>query len=420
MNFKERFQNFVKNFETKGFAYIFFLINKNLLRADIFFIYPFVIVGSLIIILIRPIYFIRFGFLFAAKIGPLSALPEINLCEKEYSIQEKNSFDIYGIRKSDFICNSQLYKMWRRKLRVWNKSIYFYNVLNFLPGGKKHIIKPTNFSRDVHGLLQKSKKHISFLKEEEILGERLLDQMGLKDKKFVLMINRSQRYLDEVHNFNINFNYHSYRNSSINLLLPAAQMLTEHGYHILRVGHLVGDKVISSNKKIIDYDNEGYRTEFLDVYLASKCEYIFGTDTGYFAIPGWNFRKPILYVNFSQFEYLEPWMSSWLMIFKKYWLIKEKRFMKINEILSSGFGRFHRTQEFKSAGVELIDNSENEIIDVNIEMKNRLEGTWVESEEDKSLQKNFWAHFKNSDLHGNFLGKIGSKFLKENKSLFLN
>ena len=108
------------------------------------------------------------------------------------------------------------------------------------------------------------------------------------------------------------------------------------------------------------------------------------------------------------------------MIFKKYWLIKEKRFMKINEILSSGFGRFHRTQEFKSAGVELIDNSENEIIDVNIEMKNRLEGTWVESEEDKSLQKNFWAHFKNSDLHGNFLGKIGSKFLKEDKSLFLN
>ena len=91
MNFKERFQNFVKNFETKGFAYVFFLINKNLLRADIFFIYPFVIVGSLIIILIRPIYFIRFGFLFAAKIGPLSALPEINLCEKEYSIQE-----IYG------------------------------------------------------------------------------------------------------------------------------------------------------------------------------------------------------------------------------------------------------------------------------------------------------------------------------------
>ena len=152
-----------------------------------------------------------------------------------------------------------------------------------------------------------------FIKYSNYRHVCLTDNKNLKSKDWEIITvdpifpqdsNRSQRYLDEVHNFNINFNYHSYRNSSINLLLPAAQMLTEHGYHVLRVGHLVGDKVISSNKKIIDYDNEGYRTEFLDVYLASKCEYIFGTDTGYFAIPGWNFRKPILYVNFSQFEYL--------------------------------------------------------------------------------------------------------------------
>ena len=420
MNWRKRIKKFFKNFSDKGFPYIFFLINKNLLRLDIYFIYPFAIVGSLIIILIRPFFFIRFGFLFAAKIGPLSALPEINLCEKEHSIQPKNSFDIYGVQKSSFICNTQLFKMWRRKLRVWDNSIYFYKVLNFLPGGKKHTIKPTDYSRDVHGLLQNSKKHLSFLNEESVLGEKLLDKMGLKDKKFILMINRSQRYLDEVHNFDIDFDYHSYRNSPINLLLPAAEILTKSGYHVIRVGHLVGDKIISKNNKIIDYDNDGHRSEFLDIYLASKCEYIFGTDTGYFAIPGWNFRKPILYVNFSQLEYIEPWLSSWLMIFKKYWLINEKRFLTIKEILSSGVGRFHRTEEFKNSGIELIDNTKEEIIDANLEMTQRINGEWVETDEEKDLQKIFWKQFEESNLHGNFLGKIGSKFLKQNKKLFIN
>ena len=42
------------------------------------------------------------------------------------------------------------------------QSIYFYNVLNLIPGGKKHIIKPTNGSRDIHGLLQKSKINLQF------------------------------------------------------------------------------------------------------------------------------------------------------------------------------------------------------------------------------------------------------------------
>mgnify|MGYP001496879313 CR=1 FL=1 len=108
------------------------------------------------------------------------------------------------------------------------------------------------------------------------------------------------------------------------------------------------------------------------------------------------------------------------MIFKKYWLINEKRFLTIKEILSSGVGRFHRTEEFKNSGIELIDNTKEEIIDANLEMTQRINGKWVESEEEKELQKLFWKQFEKSNLHGNFLGKIGSKFLKQNQKLFIN
>ena len=418
MDYKKKLYNFKNNFNNNGFFYIFFLIKKNLLRLDIYLIYPFVIFLSIIIILIRPILHIRFASLFTAKIGPFSSIPEMNLCEKEHSIQPFKTFDIYGIQKPRFVCNLQLLKMWKRVLRIWDNSIYFYNVLKLLPGGRKHIIKPTNGSRDVFGLLQKSKINLRFTNQEVSYGEKLFSKIGIKDKKFILMINRSQRYLSEVYDFKINFDYHSFRNNKISSFIPAAEMITKKGYAVVRAGHLVEETLVTKNKNIIDYYNKGYRTDFLDIYLAAKCEYIFGSDTGYCALTGWNFRKPILYVNFSQLEYIEPWMDTWLMIFKKYWSIKEKRFLKINEILQSGFGRFHRSEEFKKAGIELINNTEEEIVDINQEMLQRINGEWIESEEDIYLQKKFWNHFRESSLHGNFLGKIGSKFLKNNKYLF--
>ena len=42
---------------------------------------------------------------------------------------------------------------------------------------------------------------------------------------------------------------------------------------------------------------------------------------------------------------------------------KEKRFLKIDEILKSGYGRFHRSKNLKS-DIELINNTEEEIVDI--------------------------------------------------------
>lgn len=417
MTLLKRLESLKKNFLNKGTPYIYFLIKKNLFRLDIYFVYPFALICCLFIFILRPLIFIRFGCLNSEKIGNFSALPELYLCEKEHNFQSRKSFDIFAISRTNFVCNHQLLKMWKRKLRVWKNSIYFFNIMRNIKFLNKHVIKTTNDSRDIHGLLKITKPHLTFTEEEIKKGEEELKNLGLNNKKFILMINRGQNYLDNIYDFKINFEYHSYRNSPITDYIPAAEKLTKKGYFVLRVGHLVPDKIKTNNEKIIDYDNNGYRTEFLDMYLAYKCEYIFGTDTGYFGIPGWNFRKPTLYVNFSQFEHMNPWLPSWIVIFKKYWIIEEKRFMKFKEIIRTGVGRSNKTEDFKKAGIELILNTKDEIIDANLEMEQRVSGLWVNSEENKYLQSLFWRNFEKSDLHGNFSGNVGSKFLRDNKDL---
>ena len=76
---------------------------------------------------------------------------------------------------------------------------------------------------------------------------------------------------------------------------------------------------------------------------------------------------------------------------------------------------FH-TKTFHYLGIELIENTPEEICDVTIEMDERLNGTWKTTKEDEELQHRFWDLFgldkiKSPDL------RIGSEYLTRNKEL---
>ena len=92
--------------------------------------------------------------------------------------------------------------------------------------------------------------------------------------------------------------------------------------------------------------------------------------------------------------------------------------MHVSEILKSGAGRFNFHEDYKKNGIELINNTPEEITEVVDEMEKRIIGTWEDSEEDNELQKRFWSHFKSSDYFGIVKGKIGRQFLKDNRDLF--
>ncbi len=243
--------------------------------------------------------------------------------------------------------------------------------------------------------------------------------MGIKEKdKYILITNRTQRYLEESLPGKMDVSHNSFRNSSINDLLPAAEILAGKGNTIIRFGRKVGDLMRTKNHKIKEYDYAGHATDLLDIYLCANCKYIIGSsDTGALASAGWNFRKPLLNVNFSQIENLIPWLPSWLFLFQKYWLKSEKRFMSVKEMISSGAGRFDFTKQFEERGIELIKNTPEQIIDASQEMEKRLEGKWKDSEEDEELQKLFWLNFQSSDRHGNIKSRIGANFLRENRDL---
>ena len=71
-------------------------------------------------------------------------------------------------------------------------------------------------------------------------------------------------------------------------------------------------------------------------------------------------------------------------------------------------------KEYEDAGIEVIENSAEEITDVVMEMDLRLKGQWESTSEDEKLQKQFCMIVPKRQ---GFISRIGTAFLRNNQNL---
>ena len=403
------------------------MINQIKLRISKFVNLILLLISFPVIIFIRiisPICLIRFGYLISNRIGHFAGNTELYLCEKDEKINTPNHpfyFDIFFLN-SDQICNLQLAKMWKRKILIFPRRIIqpMYLANKIIPGATRHeILQPTQEDRDVHNLMSKCAPHINFSKSEEEFGEKQLLKMGIqKNSKFVCLIVRDSAYVDKL--TNTNNDYHNYRDCDIQYYNLAAEYLSNQGYYVIRMGAIVKNKLISNNIKIIDYATNGMRSDFMDIYLGAKCYFCISSSLGWDGIPE-IFRRPIVYTNILPIGYLRTYNSFYLNL-SKHHINKQTRIeLTLNEIFEMKVDSILDSKGFYEKNIELIENTPDEILDVVVEMNERLNGQWQDDDESKILQTKFWQIFKsqnlnfnNKPLHGEIKAKYSSSYLKNN------
>jgi len=387
---------------------------------------------ALFIYLIKSFFLIRLGELPSGRIGHFSMNVELYCCEKEENINtpSQKHIDIFFLQK--VVCNKQLAKMWRRKLIVLPRWLVYpiYKVNLFLnkliPVKESTKIGPENSDRDIYNLLEKSNSHISFTKNEEKKGKNNLKDFGIDvNCKFVCLLVRDSAYLDRHKNQTKNdFNYHNYRDADINKYLLAAEELTKRGYYVFRMGSKVLKPMQSSNPKIIDYANTKLRSDFMDIYLGAKCTFCISVGgAGFMGVP-FVFRKPNAYI-MVPFGHLCTANKYDLMITKNHIFNKTKKRLSFSEIFSRGVAIAYRQEEFDKKDITLEENSPEEIRDLSIEMDDRINGNWIEKDEDLELQDRFWKIFSENikkqnlevPLHGKIKARFCSNYLRKNNDL---
>tara|TARA_B100001964_G_scaffold242664_1_gene318116 strand:- start:443 stop:1780 length:1338 start_codon:yes stop_codon:yes gene_type:complete len=373
---------------------------------------PFSVLVVMFIRCLRPLVVIRFGKIDSDRIGALAGGPELYLCERDAGIQGHNTLDIFFF--GGVISNQQLAKMWKRGLRVFSFVKMLHMANSIFPGGEKHIVNlPGN--RDDQGLLRKYPSHLTFTSEEEANGYNVLQSMGVsRSMPFACVHSRDPAYLEQAYPGK-DFRYHDFNDSNINNHIKAAEMLVKRGYVVFRMGAFVEKEMAVTNPKIIDYAKVG-RSDFMDVFLESKCSFHLGSNSGLEVVP-LVFRRPRAIVNHAMMGYLRILSIKGLFIPKKMWLIRKHRFMTFSEIFESGVGRFTRSEQYEEYGLEVVENTPDEIMDIAIEMDELLNGTCKATQEDEELQRRFWDIFPNSKLCGEIKTRIGAKFLRDNREL---
>ncbi|MCX5712625.1 MAG: TIGR04372 family glycosyltransferase [Candidatus Omnitrophica bacterium] len=373
---------------------------------------PFV----MILRMIRPLFWIRFIDLHVGRIGHCAANTEIYLSERNAGLHDFRAKDIFCYRPP--VCNQQLLRMWARLIPITGSRFIHWIVWanRIIPGGEPHELIKSNGERDVHGLINMHKQPLSFTREEEDRGQKSLRALGIaQGAPFICFHSRDNAYLTKMYP-QYDWSYHDYRDEDVKNYCLAIRSLTDRGYHAVRMGSVVKDKFPLSGKGITDYASGEMRNDFLDLYLLSKCSFYINSECGLSNIARL-FRRPVVCVNQIPMDHMAVWYPNNMVICKKLWLKAEKRFLKFREILKSDIGRFLNCDDYAKHGIEVIQNTSEEIRDAAEEVEGRLRGSWKTSDEHEELQRRFWLLYEPNELHSVIRARIGSNFLAQNQDL---
>ncbi len=404
-------------------------VRKNITNKLVLKIMDVILIPIAIPLLItRYIFKIKFFRVSGGRIGPLALNNEVFLRKLQLGIEKENKTRYIGIAHTS-VCNNQLIKMLKRKMiiiqipqprfvRAITKIMAEKSILSKLD---LFVVLPSNLRNFQR--FNETNPSLSFTDAEEEKGKGLLKEMGVNDNWFVCFHARDPVYVGQ--HLKRGDSRFTHRNCSIENYTKAAEYITKQGGYALRMGAKVETELPDlGNPNIIDYAVK-HRTEFGDIYLSAKCKLFLGVPTGIEAVSQ-IFNTPGVMANNIPLTPLTPFcdVQSFppgkydLFIPKKIWSIKKKQFLTFKETIKFDMNKFtFEAEDYTKEGLVPVENTPEEILDVTIEMNERLNGTWKTTEEDEELQRKFKSLFKEGSKDYQFSARIGTKFLRENKHL---
>jgi len=363
--------------------------------------------------ILRPIIWIRL-IPVPEPIGHTLGNVDVYLLERSVRLHPQ-AIDIFYPDRPGY-CNKQAIKMWKRRVPLYN-FVYWIAWANLeIPGNGPHHFVPPHSCRDMYGLLDDTPPPIAFSNTEEDEGANLLHAMGIPPGSRIVCFHARDKVFKNTVLPNVNTDYHNHRDAEINTYIPAIKELVARGYYCIRMGRFGREAFGWQHPQVIDYVVSPMQSDFADLYLISRCHFYIGSNCGVDAIAA-IFRKSMSILNRIPMTGHWAWSRHNLDIYKKLWLIKEKRFLKFHEIINSDLGQYLLMEQYKQAGIEVVNNTPEEILDLVIEKEERIQGTWQTNDELEALQRRFWALFKPDKWNKIFRARAGSKFLLQNREL---
>jgi putative glycosyltransferase (TIGR04372 family) len=371
-----------------------------------------------IIIFICKIFnqFIKFKFfqLYSSRVGHLT----LNFDAALLSVP-KNTFIIFFLLNS--VANSFILKFFKKQKKVFFvKSIFFSRIFSCVHSANPHSDLLLSFKKvqPEFSFQFKHKSKINFPHYSEEKLETIFLKYGLK-RNFVGLHARNNLYYKNNNLLN-DKNYHGFRNFDFKDYRLAIMHLKKK-YSIVKLG-------VSYQEENIDYLNKYFETKIftsfdfnfnheIDFLINAYSRYNVVASSGIDAISS-ILRKKIVYVNlipfnFNRLSYCSP---NSIILPKKLFDKKKNRILTLKENLNISFSIHTSSDPYKKHQLEVINNTQEEIMNAVIEMEEKIEGK--DQFEVKKLNDTFWKsvgdenYDKINYLKNTLKLSISSSFLK--------
>jgi putative glycosyltransferase (TIGR04372 family) len=246
---------------------------------------------------------------------------------------------------------------------------------------------------------------LSLRDEDAIRGEECLRQLGIpRGAWFVCVHNREEGWspADE--------HLHSYRNSKLASYVPAMRAIVERGGWCVRVGDPSMSK-LPAMRNVVDYAHHPLRADWMDLVLCARCRFFLGNTSGPFLLSS-VFGVAVALANLIPLSVVLPFGRQDLGIPK---LLRQRgtaRLLTFEEILSTAAGNYRFASQYREAGLEIRDNSPEEITELALEQLDCIEGRVVYTREDETLQSRFKALMKPGHYTYGSESRVGRDFLR--------
>ena len=201
------------------------------------------------------------------------------------------------------------------------------------------------------------------------------------------------------------------RNADINTYDLLIDKLIELGYVVVRLGDPWMQSVLYLQEKykenFVDYAHSDFRSEKMDVYLLSNCEFLVACSSGPSDVSNmFNINTLLLngYPAVNSLRFLEGDIS----IFKKVLNIRTRKNIKFKKLFSKPFDLSLQHKDLKEIGYHLVDNSSNEMLNALGDFISIRKNTLEVNEKKSNMSK----YFKKHHYGYNGSGKFSKSFIE--------
>jgi putative glycosyltransferase (TIGR04372 family) len=354
---------------------------------------PIALLVSIILLLFRPLVLIRVGLLRSDRIGHFAMNHEIFLCEEHLTGGNTRTFDLYFFGSIP-TCNSYLACLWSLQLRVWPRFILrpISLVLRSTRCFADHVCGEPQFSaHDTQRTFDRTSPRLVIPESDYELGRVGLEDLGVpRGAAYVCLVVRDSAYLTSL--YGSRQSQHDFRDASIEKFNKSALWLVDHGYYVIRMGNLVNEHWTLQHPMVIDYACSEYRSDFLDIFILATCSFCISTCSGLDGI-ALIFRRPTAFVNAAPLGWLSTYFSNSVLLAKEHYSIRLGRRLTLAEIFASDLAFASNSEAYETRGVQLRENTPEQIQAVTEEMHLRLSGTYPYGRASQQLQELFREEF---------------------------